>query len=174
MKLHEENEPLFITEEMAAGEPRGRDRLPTIREFIGDDVVVAHNTGFDIGVVRYACAADNMQWPEMQFLCTMVLARRSLSLPSYRLPFVVEALGKKIDLHHYQCALAARALTQCCQGPLGGCRHGVGLPMVEVAPEAAGHHAPAPPNGRTVTGARVPSPPGWFLVEAGGGNVTKK
>ena len=89
-----------ITEDMVAGEPRWQERLPAILDFIGDDVVVAHNAGFDIGVVRYACAADNIEWPELQFLCTMVMARRALSLPSYRLPFVVEALGKKIDLHH--------------------------------------------------------------------------
>ena len=89
-----------ITAEMVAGEPRWRDLLPSILDFIGDDVVASHNAGFDIGVVRYACAADNIQWPAMQFLCTMVLARRALSLPSYRLPFVVEALGGRIDLHH--------------------------------------------------------------------------
>ena len=89
-----------ITADMVAGEPRWREVLPNILDFIGDDVVVSHNAGFDIGVVRYACAADNIGWPAMQFLCTLVLARRALSLPSYRLPFVVEALGAKIDLHH--------------------------------------------------------------------------
>lgn len=89
-----------ITPQMVATKPRWRETLPQILDFIGDDVAVAHNAGFDIGVIRYACAADNIQWPEMQFLCTLVLARRALSLPSYRLPFVVEALGAKIELHH--------------------------------------------------------------------------
>jgi DNA polymerase III epsilon subunit-like protein len=85
---------------MVANEPRWKHRLPSIIDFIGDDVVVAHNAGFDIGVIRYACAADNIEWPEMKFLCTMVLARRALSLPSYRLPFVLDALGTSIDDHH--------------------------------------------------------------------------
>lgn len=89
-----------ITEEMVAGEPRWRELLPRVLDFIGGDVVVAHNAGFDIGVIRYACAADNIEWPDMQFLCTLVLARRALRLPSYRLPFVVDALGGRIDLHH--------------------------------------------------------------------------
>ena len=71
----------------------GNNVLPKIVDFIGDDVVVAHNAGFDIGVIRYACAVDNIEWPAMRFLCTMVLARRALSLPSYRLPFVLDALG---------------------------------------------------------------------------------
>lgn len=89
-----------ITKEMVANQPRWRDALPGIMDFIGDDVVVAHNAAFDIGVIRYACAADNIEWPAMRFLCTMVLSRRALSLPSYRLPFVVEALGGSIDNHH--------------------------------------------------------------------------
>jgi DNA polymerase-3 subunit epsilon len=89
-----------ITKEMVADQPRWKDVLPAIIDYIGDDVVVAHNAGFDIGVIRYACAVDNIEWPELRFLCTMVLARRALSLPTYRLPFVVEALGGSINDHH--------------------------------------------------------------------------
>lgn len=89
-----------ITEDMVADKPRWKEALPAIVDFIGDDVVVAHNAGFDIGVIRYACAVDNIEWPEMQFLCTMVLARRALPLPSYRLPFVLDALGGSIDDYH--------------------------------------------------------------------------
>jgi hypothetical protein len=89
-----------ITQAMVANEPRWNELLPSLIDFIGDDVVVAHNAGFDMGVIRYACAVDNIEWPEMHFLCTMVIARRALSLPSYRLPFVVNAVGGLIDNHH--------------------------------------------------------------------------
>lgn len=89
-----------ITAEMVEDAPRWRDVLPAIVEFIGDDVVVAHNAGFDIGVIRYACGVDNIEWPEMRFLCTLVVARRALALPSYRLPFVTEALGHSMGSHH--------------------------------------------------------------------------
>lgn len=89
-----------ISEAMVANEPRWKDLLPSIVDFIGDDVVVAHNAGFDTGVVRYACAVDHIEWPGLRFLCTMVLARQSLSLPSYRLPFVLDALGFPFDDHH--------------------------------------------------------------------------
>lgn len=89
-----------ITPEMVADAPRWKDILPAVMDFIGSDVVVAHNAGFDIGVVRYACAADNIEWPEMRFLCTMVLARHALALPSYQLPYVVESLGATLDHHH--------------------------------------------------------------------------
>ena len=89
-----------ITPEMVADQPRWNELLPAVVDFIGDDVVVAHNAGFDIGVIRYACAVDNIEWPELRFLCTMVLARRALSLPTYRLPYVVEALGEAAIEHH--------------------------------------------------------------------------
>lgn len=89
-----------ITAEMVADAPRWRDILPHILDFVGDDVVVAHNAGFDIGVIRYACAVDNIPWPEMRFLCTLVLARRALALPTYRLPFVAESLGFILEDHH--------------------------------------------------------------------------
>lgn len=74
--------------------------LPAIVDYIGDDIVVAHNAGFDIGVIRYACAVDNIAWPEMRFLCTLVMARRALRLPSYRLPFVTAACGFEMEDHH--------------------------------------------------------------------------
>lgn len=89
-----------VTPTMVADAPRWCEVLPALAEDIGDDVVVAHNAGFDIGVIRYACAADGIEWPTLRFLCTLVLARRSLSLPSYRLPFVAEALGFRMGDHH--------------------------------------------------------------------------
>lgn len=104
-----------ITADMVANAPRWKDALPCIVEFIGTDIVVAHNAGFDIGVIRYACAVDNIEWPSLSFLCTLVLARRTLSLPSYRLPFVVDALGGRLDDHHAPLA-DARAVVEVIRG----------------------------------------------------------
>lgn len=89
-----------ITPAMVEDAPRWKQVLPMITDFIGDDVVVAHNAAFDTGVIRYACAIDDIEWPDVRFLCTMVLARRILALPSYRLPYVVESLGSAITDHH--------------------------------------------------------------------------
>lgn len=89
-----------ITPEMVADKPRWHYVLPAILDFVGDDVVVAHNAGFDIGVLRYACAVDGIEWPAMRFLCTLVLARRAFALPSYRLPFVTDKCGFTLTDHH--------------------------------------------------------------------------
>ncbi|MBW9121242.1 3'-5' exoribonuclease [Microbacterium trichothecenolyticum] len=89
-----------ITPEMVADAPRWKDILPAIVDFIGDDVLVAHNAGFDLGVMRYACALDNIEWPEVRFLCTLVMSRRALALPTYRLPFLAETMGIAFADHH--------------------------------------------------------------------------
>lgn len=89
-----------ITAEMVANAPRWKEVLPQIVNYIGDDVAVAHNAGFDIGVIRYACEVDNIEWPEMSFLCSLVMARRTLALPTYRLPFVAASLGFELENHH--------------------------------------------------------------------------
>lgn len=89
-----------ITPEMVADAPRWNEILPEMLAYIGDDVVVTHNAGFDISVIRYACAADQIGWPSMRFLCTLVLSRRALRLPSYRLPFVIHELGLELSNHH--------------------------------------------------------------------------
>lgn len=89
-----------IDADMVRNAPRWDVVLPAIVEYIGDDIAVAHNAGFDIGVIRYACAVDGIEWPAMRFLCTLVIARRALRLPSYRLPFVTDACGFEMENHH--------------------------------------------------------------------------
>ncbi|MFE3261428.1 exonuclease domain-containing protein [Nocardia sp. NPDC059091] len=87
-----------ISEEAVADSPRWEEILPALIDYIGDDVIVAHNAGFDIGVIRYACAVDQIDWPGLRFLCTMVLSRRALSLPSYRLPASVRSgVTRRVD-----------------------------------------------------------------------------
>ncbi|PQZ99705.1 hypothetical protein CQ017_06840 [Arthrobacter sp. MYb224] len=89
-----------ITPEMVAEAPRWKEVLPHIVGFVGTDTLVAHNAAFDTGVIRYACAADGIQWPAFDFLCTLVAARKALALPSYRLPYVAVSLGFSLENHH--------------------------------------------------------------------------
>ncbi|PRA06136.1 DNA polymerase III subunit epsilon [Arthrobacter sp. MYb229] len=89
-----------ITPEMVAEAPRWKEVLPHIVDFVGADTLVAHNAAFDTGVIRYACAADDIQWPAFDFLCTLVAARKALALPSYRLPYVAASLGFSLENHH--------------------------------------------------------------------------
>jgi DNA polymerase-3 subunit epsilon len=89
-----------INAEMVAGAPRWRQVADWIVRSTGRDTLVCHNAGFDIGVIRYACIADEIPWPSVDFLCTLVLARRAYRLPSYRLPFVASQCDVDFHQHH--------------------------------------------------------------------------
>lgn len=89
-----------ITAAQVADAPRWREVLPDLLDLIGDDLVVAHNASFDTGVVRHACDADQIETPSLEFLCTLVMSRRTLDLPAYKLPHVAQALGVTMGAHH--------------------------------------------------------------------------
>ncbi len=82
---------------------------PTFREvwelasnFIGENTVVAHNASFDMSVLRYAMSEYGMDWPDLHYLCTMVIGRATISLPTYQLSHLAYGLGVEWDesAHH--------------------------------------------------------------------------
>jgi DNA polymerase III epsilon subunit-like protein len=89
-----------INAETVAGAPRWQRVADWIVRYTDSDTLVCHNAGFDIGVIRYACIADEIPWPSVDFLCTLVLARRAYRLPSYRLPFVAAQCDVDVHQHH--------------------------------------------------------------------------
>lgn len=89
-----------ITSGMVADSPRFGDLFPEIGGFIGSDVIVAHNAAFDLGVIRSALEVSALAGPAWDYACTVVLSRKSYSLPSYSLPFVAEAAGVPLLTHH--------------------------------------------------------------------------
>lgn len=91
-----------ISEADVRDQPRFVDRLPEILMFGGGLPFVAHNAAFDMGVIRDACEWSGLdEWPPAIYLCTMIVARRTWpELPSYSLPWVLEAAGGSLDHHH--------------------------------------------------------------------------
>lgn len=89
-----------ITPDMVSAAPRVTDKIPQLLEFIGSDVLVAHNSSFDSGVIRAASEAGEVAVPEIAHLCTVKLSRKAYDLPSYSLPFVAEEAGHPIENHH--------------------------------------------------------------------------
>ena len=89
-----------ITPEMVRDEPRFAQRLPQIVAFADGLPLVAHYAAFDMGVIRDACDASGLPWPELSYTCTVVLSRVTWSLLSYSLPWVAEAAGIGFDHHH--------------------------------------------------------------------------
>ncbi|WP_427018459.1 exonuclease domain-containing protein [Pseudarthrobacter sp. P1] len=89
-----------ITSADVAAAPRFAGIYPQLEDFIGTDTVVAHNAAFDVGVIRSALEVSGLPGPAFDYACTVVLSRRSYSLPSYSLPFVAEAAGVALVNHH--------------------------------------------------------------------------
>ncbi|MGF2948615.1 3'-5' exonuclease [Microbacterium alcoholitolerans] len=79
--------------------------------FAGTDVLVAHNAGFDLNVLRRSCEVTGIAAPPYRSLCSLAVARKTYDLDSYRLPKAAAAAGFGEFAHHD--ALAdARACAQ--------------------------------------------------------------
>jgi DNA polymerase-3 subunit epsilon len=89
-----------ITAEMVTTAPSWRRAGLWLRDFVGDDLLVAHNAPFDMSVLRHACAAEGIPVPGVDYLCTLALARRVCDLPSNRLPAVAAEFGVTLANHH--------------------------------------------------------------------------
>lgn len=67
-----------IDEALLADQPRIGSVWPQFVEFLGDDVLVAHNAGFDLGFLNAAAVALSGRSLPHPHLCTLKLARRLL------------------------------------------------------------------------------------------------
>lgn len=82
-----------------------------LRRFMRDDVMVGHNAPFDTAVLLNACGAHDIDWPQLDVLCTLRLSRATLTLPSYSLPWVAAHLGIA-EFDHHDPLADARASAQ--------------------------------------------------------------
>ena len=90
-----------ITPEMCEGASPWPQALGRLTEIVGDCLVLAHYSPFDIGVIRDACADTSAVCPELHFACTRQLARMTWpDLASYCLPDVAAAAGVELTCHH--------------------------------------------------------------------------
>lgn len=81
-----------ITDEMVRGKPKPHEVYPSLSEFIGDGILVAHNAKFDMGFLRNEFALVDLKLKNRSH-CTVELSRKHLPhLPSHRLESVARHL----------------------------------------------------------------------------------
>lgn len=92
-----------ITTAMVCDAPRIESVLPAFLEFARGAVLVAHNSGFDVGFLKAAAARADLTWPRPPVLCTVKLARRVLTrdeAPSVKLSALAELFHARTTPTH--------------------------------------------------------------------------
>ncbi|HIY67044.1 MAG TPA: DNA polymerase III subunit epsilon, partial [Candidatus Agrococcus pullicola] len=79
-----------------------------ILDFADGDAFVAHNAGFDMGVMKSAAVASGLPVPESRWADSLRIARKTYNLESYRLPSAAMAAGFE-DFDHHDAAGDAQA-----------------------------------------------------------------
>ncbi len=88
-----------ITDAMLIGAPKIEEVLPKFLEFVGDRVLVAHNSDFDTGFIRAAC--NRLGYPySFTAADTLILSQNLLQLNKYKLDIVANALSLPEFNHH--------------------------------------------------------------------------
>ena len=92
-----------ITDEMLQGAPKIEEVLPKFLDFIGDRVLVAHNSDFDTGFIRAECARLGLPY-DYTAADTLILSQNLLpQLNKFKLNIVSDALSLP-DFNHHRAA----------------------------------------------------------------------
>ncbi|MDP2207234.1 MAG: 3'-5' exonuclease [Bacteroidota bacterium] len=100
-----------ITMADVMSKPKFRDVWKTAEPLMKDiDFFVAHNAGFDKGVLHACCASSGLPLPATEFECTMRLARKIWKIRPTKLPDVCRRFD--ISLNHHDAASDSDACAQ--------------------------------------------------------------
>ena len=90
-----------ITDDMLEGQRPIETVLPEFLDFVGDDVLVAHNASFDTGFVRIKAEELGIEYRKNTILDTLELSRTLLKeLKKHKLDVVAKHLGVSLEGHH--------------------------------------------------------------------------
>jgi len=73
---------------------------PQLLRGIHGQILVAHNAAFDVSALLEASQAGGFATPEIDYACSLVLARRHLDLDANTLDAVAAACGVRLERHH--------------------------------------------------------------------------
>ena len=85
------------------------DRLwPEIKEFINEELVVAHNASFDLTALRAVLDSYHLDYPDIDYICTVNLAKKTVKdVPNHKLNTLAQHFN--IPLNHHDALSDAEA-----------------------------------------------------------------
>lgn len=90
-----------IDASMVEDKPTFDELWPEIRPFLENSFVIAHNASFDFSVLRKTLDTYSLEYPELEYSCTMQMARRFWTdLYNHRLSTVAERLNFPFQHHN--------------------------------------------------------------------------
>lgn len=109
-----------ITDEMVKDAPYINEVLPAILDFIGDDIIVGHNVGFDIRFLINACVWEGLPKQKFKAIDTLSLARKYIpksEISDYSLDTLREFLNINEPSHRamVDCEATAKVYQYCYQ-----------------------------------------------------------
>lgn len=82
------------------GAATAAEAIALMLAFISEDVLIAHNASFDMGVLRATAAHIGVELPQLTYACSLAISRKTYNLESYRLNAVAYAVGHEEFNHH--------------------------------------------------------------------------
>ncbi|WP_372368676.1 3'-5' exonuclease [Candidatus Uabimicrobium sp. HlEnr_7] len=97
-----------ITKDDVKDQPTFDKIWPEIKTYINNELVVAHNASFDLGVLKAVLDQYHLDYPNIEYLCTVQLARKTIKdSDNHKLNTLAEYFG--IDLKHHDALSDAQA-----------------------------------------------------------------
>ena len=90
-----------ITSRDVADKPQFNELWPEIYRLINNEMLAAHNASFDISVLRQLLNVYSLPYPELEFVCTCNIARKTWrQLSSHSLKVIADYLGYRFKHHN--------------------------------------------------------------------------
>ncbi len=99
--------------------PSFKEIWPTIHSFIGENLLIAHNAFFDVGILKALLNHFNLSLPSFKYTCTVQIARKVWpDLENHKLTSLSNLFGFDYEAHHalddaINCALVFHKACPC-------------------------------------------------------------
>lgn len=99
-----------IREEDVISEKEFDELWPEIKTYLEDNLVISHNASFDFSVLRNTLDIYNLEYPNLDYVCTLVASKLFYRyLNNHKLNTVNRHLGYKFNHHHASADATAAA-----------------------------------------------------------------